>query len=220
MLKSLHGSNRISVSNEQFGRYSEPTTIPEPLTQRRKTAYVNHSQKPTPRTLYLTLYDFNYDENLLDAGLQLYQNFYAMLSFSKFDKDRGAEMGRQEIPSQSWPWLLSLRSALQRYQDLVTEYTGPILQAFVASQLVIYLLTLVFSYEELFTARELQQPRVLSVHDLTLLNKLCSNYESENGEFIIKSKPYNKSYRSRCSDSYQQDNVAGQTDEQQVISDD
>ena len=55
---------------------------------------------------------------------------------------------------------------------------GPILSAFVATQLLIYLLTLIFSYEELFGATQLDEPIQLSQSEIDQIKQNCERKKS------------------------------------------
>ena len=55
-----------------------------------------------------------------------------------------------------------LRKMLQNWQDWITVNLGPVLQAFVALQLIVYLMTLIFSYKELLGATPVDEPIVLT----------------------------------------------------------
>ena len=84
-------------------------------------------------THYLTLADFNYDNNLIEAGFTLFDMAHETLKAWHLVQDTSISSKNQEVPSKTWPSLIALKIRIQTWQDTVTIHAGPILQAFVAS---------------------------------------------------------------------------------------
>ena len=67
---------------------------------------------------------------------------------------------------------MSVRNSTKEWQDWGIEQVGPFIQGLVAVQLLIYLMTLIFSYKELFGETPADEPIRLSQSEILKIEKL------------------------------------------------
>ena len=96
----------------------------------------------------LSLKDFKYRNNILDLYID-------MLNLAQDQTDKKNHFNNELSP----------------YIDLLAIYVGPVLQAITATLLLIYLLTLLFSYEELFGRTRPDEPVLLSKADIETISE-------------------------------------------------
>ena len=83
--------------------------------------------------------------------------------------DGPENFGKQKPPSKSWDSLINLRQALFRWQHWVETTIGPHLTQYLCLLILVYIMSLAFSFEELFGATPEEEIIKLTKTEIDLL---------------------------------------------------